>query len=107
MFDTKVCKQCKYDTHKYSGRLPKYVEFDADFKSCEKLAKGLPKKVRGPRTLNTIIKEEKPHNFYSFMLITFCRSFLQLFQGIQSQHKILHLFIPILIFLGQKFLSSY
>jgi hypothetical protein len=46
VFDTKVCKQCKYVSHKYSGRLPKYVEFDADFKSCEKLAKGLPKKVK-------------------------------------------------------------
>ncbi len=76
----------------------KNADFDAEFESVEKVAKKLTqRKLQGWELLYTVPKDEKVHNSYTFMLITFFNEiFLQFFQWIQNQHQILHFLIPIL-----------
>jgi hypothetical protein len=49
------------------------AEFDADFESVENVAKKFRQKKLGSwELLFSVLKDEKVHNFYTFMLITFC-----------------------------------
>jgi hypothetical protein len=46
--------------------------------------------------LHTVVKNQKHHNSYSFMLTTFsCRHFLQLFKRISNQHQICLFYTPL------------
>jgi hypothetical protein len=61
----------------------KNAEFDADYESVEKVAKVCTqRKLQGWELLYTVKKVEKVHNLYTFMLVTFCSTFLHFFQRI-------------------------
>ncbi len=50
----------------------KNEEFNADFQWVEKVAKkGTRRKLKGLELLYTVLKGEKVHELYTFMLITF------------------------------------
>jgi hypothetical protein len=50
--------------------------------SCKKFTR-----VRGPKVLHSVQKDEKPHNSYSFKLLysLFSKTFLKLFQWINIE----------------------
>ncbi len=76
--------------HKNAIWVPKYAEFDADFKSIEKVKRLTRKKLEGQELLHTVLKYTL---LYAYM------------QRIRNQHQTLRFDIPTLILFGEIFFN--